>query len=79
MRLSLLTAALAGGALARPAVDAADALTEAQRAQAVIDAFNHAWTGYYQYCNGHDELLPVTNTCGDSRYVLSQHAAGARG
>ncbi|KAF2094197.1 putative 1,2-alpha-mannosidase [Rhizodiscina lignyota] len=38
-----------------------------QRAQAVIDAFRFAWSGYSTFCFGHDELHPVSNTCGDSR------------
>ncbi|KAI9876101.1 MAG: maturation of Asn-linked oligosaccharides protein [Pleopsidium flavum] len=37
------------------------------RADAVKAAFTFAWDGYYKYCFGHDELHPVTNTCGDSR------------
>jgi mannosyl-oligosaccharide alpha-1,2-mannosidase len=38
-----------------------------QRADAVIEAFRYAWTGYETYAFGHDELHPVTNTYGDSR------------
>lgn len=38
-----------------------------QRAKAVVDAFRFAWDGYYTNCFGHDELHPVSNTCGDSR------------
>lgn len=41
---------------------------ERQRADAVKAAFQFAWDGYYKYCFGHDELHPVSNTCGDSRY-----------
>ena len=39
------------------------------RANAVKEAFQHAWDGYYEYAFPHDELHPVTNTSGDSRYV----------
>ncbi|KAL1305374.1 hypothetical protein AAFC00_002268 [Neodothiora populina] len=31
----------------------------------VAAAFQHAWTGYSNYCFGHDTLRPVTNTCED--------------
>lgn len=44
--------------------------SESQRAQAVIDAFRFAWDGYSEYCFGNDELHPVSNTCGNSRYEL---------
>lgn len=38
-----------------------------QRAQAVKDAFQFAWDGYYKYAFPHDELHPVSNGYGDSR------------
>lgn len=38
------------------------------RAQAVIDTFRLSWEGYYQYAFPNDELLPVTNSYGNSRY-----------
>lgn len=31
----------------------------------MIEAFQHAWTGYSKHCFGHDTLRPVTNTCQD--------------
>lgn len=34
---------------------------------AIKDTFKFAWDGYRNYCFGEDELLPVTNTCGNSR------------
>lgn len=34
---------------------------------AVRETFKFAWDGYAKYCLGEDELLPVTNTCGNSR------------
>ena len=41
-----------------------------ERADAVKEAFTFAWTGYYKYAFPHDELHPVTNTYGDSRYTI---------
>jgi mannosyl-oligosaccharide alpha-1,2-mannosidase len=38
------------------------------RAQAVIDTFRLSWEGYYRYAFPNDELHPVTNTYGNSRY-----------
>lgn len=40
---------------------------EADRAAAVIEAFRHAWTGYYTYAFPNDELHPVSDTYGNSR------------
>jgi mannosyl-oligosaccharide alpha-1,2-mannosidase len=37
------------------------------RADAVRDAFQYAWDGYYKYAWTHDELHPVAKTYGDSR------------
>jgi mannosyl-oligosaccharide alpha-1,2-mannosidase len=37
------------------------------RAEAIKDAFKHAWTGYSTYAYGHDELLPKSNKYSDSR------------
>ena len=37
----------------------------ATRRREVVDAFEHAWSGYSQYCMGHDTMHPVTNTCDD--------------
>ncbi|OJJ34983.1 hypothetical protein ASPWEDRAFT_40122 [Aspergillus wentii DTO 134E9] len=37
------------------------------RAEAVKEAFQHAWDGYNKYAFPHDELLPVSNGHGDSR------------
>jgi len=38
-----------------------------QRADAVKEAFEFAWDGYFSNCKGQDELLPVTDTCGNPR------------
>ncbi|KAE8138133.1 putative mannosyl-oligosaccharide alpha-1,2-mannosidase 1B [Aspergillus pseudotamarii] len=37
------------------------------RANAVKEAFVHAWDGYMQYAYPHDELHPISNGAGDSR------------
>ena len=37
------------------------------RADAVQEAFVHAWTGYKKYAFPNDELLPVSNGFGNSR------------
>lgn len=42
---------------------------ESFRANAVKDAFQHAWDGYMKYAFPHDELHPISNGHGDSRYV----------
>jgi mannosyl-oligosaccharide alpha-1,2-mannosidase len=38
-----------------------------ERADAVKQAFRHAWTGYMQYAFPNDELHPVSNGFGNSR------------
>jgi mannosyl-oligosaccharide alpha-1,2-mannosidase len=40
------------------------------RAEAVREAFRHAWKGYRQYAFPHDELHPISNGYGDSRYIV---------
>lgn len=37
------------------------------KADAVKEAFQHAWNGYVSYAFSHDELHPVSNGYGDSR------------
>lgn len=39
------------------------------RAAAVKEAFQFAWNGYFAYAFPSDELLPVTNKSGNSRYT----------
>ena len=39
----------------------------ADRAQAVVDAFKTSWEGYYKYAFPNDELKPVTNGFSNSR------------
>ena len=38
-----------------------------EKADAVKEAFQHAWNGYVKYAFPHDELHPVSNGYGDSR------------
>jgi mannosyl-oligosaccharide alpha-1,2-mannosidase len=42
-------------------------IVNTQKADAVREAFRHAWGGYKQYAFPHDELHPVSNGFGDSR------------
>lgn len=71
--LSLAALGLAGSALAYPHPDTNPILcretesTSQQRADAVAEAFQHAWDGYMKYAFPHDELHPVSNGYGDSR------------
>lgn len=41
--------------------------TNQQKADAVKEAFQHAWDGYVKYAFPHDELTPVSNGHADSR------------
>lgn len=38
------------------------------RSQAVVDTFKLSWEAYYQYAFPNDELYPITNSFGNSRY-----------
>jgi mannosyl-oligosaccharide alpha-1,2-mannosidase len=40
------------------------------RADAVKEAFQVSWDGYYKYAFPHDSLRPVTNRYADDRLVL---------
>jgi mannosyl-oligosaccharide alpha-1,2-mannosidase len=42
-------------------------VSNATRANAVKEAFQTAWDGYYKYAYGHDSLKPVTNSFSDDR------------
>jgi len=44
----------------------------AERAQAVKDAFQFAWDGYYKYAFPNDELLPVTDSYANTLWVLTR-------
>jgi mannosyl-oligosaccharide alpha-1,2-mannosidase len=68
--LPLAVLGLVGSAAAYPR--GAGALTRRgsdiqAKADAVKEAFQHAWDGYSKYAFPHDELHPVSNTYGDSR------------
>src|SRR5436190_22585089 len=41
------------------------AVDQKQMAAQVKAEFLHAWTGYKQYCWGHDDLKPISKTCRD--------------
>lgn len=41
------------------------------RAHAVEEGFRHAWHGYMKYAFPHDELHPVSDGYGNSRYDTS--------
>ena len=41
------------------------AVDQKKMAAAVKAEFLHAWTGYKQYCWGHDDLKPISKTCRD--------------
>lgn len=52
-------------------------MTSAERANAVKDAFQFAWDGYYTYAFPHDDLLPVSDGFSDPRYVSELAVAGS--
>lgn len=71
MRLSSLLfigPSLAATLPSQPLLHQEEALSQAD---AVKEAFQHAWNGYTKYAFPHDELRPVSNGYGDSRYVTS--------
>ncbi len=41
------------------------AVDQKKMAAAVKAEVLHAWTGYKQYCWGHDDLKPISKTCRD--------------
>ncbi|CAD6499805.1 BgTH12-03912 [Blumeria graminis f. sp. triticale] len=47
------------------------------RANAVKEAFLHAWDGYYRYAAPNDELHPVTNSFSNSRNGWAASAVDA--
>lgn len=69
--LSLAALSLVGSTAAFPFAEAEEVLhrdSDAQsKADAVKEAFQHAWDGYMKYAYPHDELHPVSNGYGDSR------------
>ena len=68
MRAGALTSTLTAAALSL-APSAFAQLSAADKAQQLKDAFKFAWEGYYEYAFPNDELHPVSNTFGNSRFV----------
>ncbi|KAI9839391.1 MAG: maturation of Asn-linked oligosaccharides protein [Sclerophora amabilis] len=54
-----------------------DGETSPTRAEAVKEAFNHAWAGYYQYAFPSDELRPVSIQPSNSRNAWGASAVDA--
>lgn len=71
LSLPLVVLGLVGSAAAYPHPEPEAILpreSESQaKADAVKEAFQHAWNGYVKYAFPHDELHPVSNGFGDSR------------
>src|SRR6476659_3560297 len=59
VRLLVLIGFLTCSASAQTIVD------RKQMAERVKAEFKHAWDGYKQYCWGHDDLKPISQTCRD--------------
>ena len=78
LSLSLpLVLTLAGPSLARPGQTQPvlkDDGSSSFRAHAVKEAFQHAWDGYMKYAFPHDELHPVSDGYGDSRYFTCSYS-----
>lgn len=62
-RLSLIVLLLAVSAGA--SAQTSGGVDRGKLAAEVKREFEHAWSGYKQYCWGHDDLRPVTRTCRD--------------
>lgn len=62
-RLSLIVLLLAVSAGA--SAQTSGGVDRGRLAAEVKREFEHAWSGYKQYCWGHDDLRPVTRTCRD--------------
>lgn len=71
LSLPLTVLGLVGSATAYPYPEAETisrrALDNQAKADAVKEAFQHAWDGYIKYAFPHDELRPVSNGHADSR------------
>ena len=51
---------------------------DATKAEAIKEAFRHAWNGYYEQAFPHDEVYPVSGRAGDSRYFSEVNPAQTR-
>lgn len=73
--LSIAALSLVGSAVAYPYGETEAVLsgesTNQAKADAVKEAFQHAWDGYIKYAFPHDELTPVSNGHADSRCVIA--------
>ncbi|KAJ5725368.1 Mannosyl-oligosaccharide alpha-1-2-mannosidase [Penicillium malachiteum] len=75
LSLSLAALSLMGSATAFPhphqdtetVLSTSSSSSDQEKADAVKEAFQHAWNGYMKYAFPHDELHPVSNGYGDSR------------
>ncbi|KJX95575.1 mannosyl-oligosaccharide alpha-1,2-mannosidase like protein [Zymoseptoria brevis] len=67
MRFVLFFGLMASLAAAFPHSTSEGQSEAAQRADAVKEAFEFAWSGYYKYAFPNDELLPLNNTSSNSR------------
>ncbi|KAF7585273.1 maturation of Asn-linked oligosaccharides protein [Aspergillus hancockii] len=71
LSLPLTALSLVSPSLAYPQLKIAKPLSDNRsaqsRADAVKEAFVHAWDGYKRYAYPHDELHPISNGYGDSR------------
>lgn len=71
-KLSLVFAPLFVGSLSYPQLvprQSDQSATNKDRADAVKEAFQFAWDGYYTYAFPNDELHPISNGFGNSRLV----------
>ncbi|PHH82935.1 hypothetical protein CDD82_4258 [Ophiocordyceps australis] len=57
----------AGSAWGLPSREARQPEEYPQRAAAIVEAFNHSWTGYYRHAFPHDTLRPLSNGFEDDR------------
>lgn len=77
----LLPALLAGFATVEsariPPLYKRQSITAADQAAAVKEGFEHSWGGYVTYAWGKDELLPISNTGANSRYLVFLHSGGS--
>lgn len=71
LSLSLAALGLVGSGAAYPYAEPEAVLRRQSqnqhKADAVKEAFQHAWDGYTKYALPHDELRPVSNGFADSR------------
>jgi hypothetical protein len=70
MRFQAIVLGLVGQAVALPSLtNRQDGPSNELKAYAVKEAFQISWRGYYEYAFPSDNLLPVTNTADNDRFV----------